>query len=323
MLNPAQNPILKASGFDKFGSRVPIPNDIESRVLQPVQKITQPMSLPDLGVADNTVRLWGYGARVKNGAGFFCAPPASQKPTKNSDYLRMFVDDSFTGLKQLGYGIIALPMSDVLYFNGTGEIPNGLGREIMTLYGAQATGSSAAGTNPWNNGNTGRVDLASVLTLTARSHVEDSGLFNVAGSMYYYVPTNKIRWYNGTIWQDLGGGGGGSGKTVNLSHWTHDLSLAGNEVYEHGLGAVPSTVRIQSNRLSENSDGTWDGTNNMCSQWGTVSPGIYQSYVALINSSAGNYAYGHVVSVDSTNVTVRWSKGGAPTGLMDMIITSS
>jgi len=37
----------------------------------------------------------------------------------------------------------------------------------------------------------------------------------VAGDMYYNSTTNLVRYYNGTIWQDMGSGGTG-GYTVNI-----------------------------------------------------------------------------------------------------------
>jgi hypothetical protein len=50
------------------------------------------MEVDELRVSQDTVRAWRHGLRVKNGAGVFAAPPEVQKPIKNSDYMRMFVD---------------------------------------------------------------------------------------------------------------------------------------------------------------------------------------------------------------------------------------
>ncbi|MCK9599340.1 MAG: hypothetical protein M0R06_09885 [Sphaerochaeta sp.] len=223
----------------------------------------------DFRAGKDAFRAWRHGARVANGKGFFCAPPPDSKPAKNSDYLRMWVDELVSG----GYGVIGLPMSDELWFNATGDA------EYVTLAAETTTGSDvvtftstaglevgmnireylgsaaidppthlargtyvkailstttvqvtkdAIGTGTGLNmrvglnanallqlhgpqvvgsDNSGIVDLYGVLDLLqGGDSVETSGLYDDKGAVYFNTVSNKVRWYNGTVWGDLGGG---------------------------------------------------------------------------------------------------------------------
>ncbi len=151
---------------------------------------SEDFALKDLRIAANTVRLWRHGVRVANGKGFFAAPRPSDKPTKNSDYLRMFVDEAE------GVGVISNPMTDELWFEATGDQPTD-GNLIMKLKGPGSVGSS----------NTGIVDLFSVLILLtasgAPSTVESSGLFDFEGAAYWNSTSKVIRIYDGTAWKTI------------------------------------------------------------------------------------------------------------------------
>ena len=310
----SQNPILEASGFDRFGNRNPIPNDPAEQVLQPVQKNTQPMTLPELKVAENTVHLWGSGARVKNGAGFFCAPPPSQYPKKNSDYLRLFVDSSFTGLQQLGYGLMTLPMSDQLWFVSTGDSssdPTTGGHTLMKLIGPKSVGSST----------TGIVDLSAVINLLSGGNlVETSGHFNNAGAVYFNTTLNALRWYNGSVWQTIGGGGGGSQPVI--THQTRNLATSGAVSFPHNFNGTPKLIRIQANIAGNFSDGSYDGTNQMVMYWGNYQAGLGTTEVFFLTTSGGlNYAT--VTAVTNASVQMIFNPVGSPTGIADLIITAS
>lgn len=46
----------------------------------------------DFRAGKDAFRAWRHGAKVANGKGFFCSPPASQNPLINADYQRFYVD---------------------------------------------------------------------------------------------------------------------------------------------------------------------------------------------------------------------------------------
>jgi hypothetical protein len=82
-LLPAEQALADPTSTQRFGTGKGVNEDSE---------------FLDLRVANDTVRLFRHGVRVKNGTGFFCAPPAVQNPTKNAHYMRAFVDSGYVAL---------------------------------------------------------------------------------------------------------------------------------------------------------------------------------------------------------------------------------
>ena len=313
----SQNPTIKDAGFNQNNERPAIAHDVNSQMNDLPQNISQMMILPRLDVANSTVRLWGGGVRLKNGAGIFFAPPANQSPKVNADYLRMFTDSSFTGNTQLGFGVIALPMSSQLFFNDTGELP-AFGHVILRLVGPKAAGTN----NTVSPRNIGIADFSSVIyLLTAGNTIESSALFNVKGAFYYNTVSNTIRWYNGTLWQSLGAGG--SSSQPKLSFATVNVTTTSTISYPHGFSGTPKLIRIQANIANEFSDGQYDGTSEGGVAWGANQAQSIGVSVFL-TTSGGNIALGTVTAVTATNVTINWSgKIGSPTGIANLIITAS
>jgi len=311
-MNPNSNPILAANGFDQYSQRMAIPNDPADQQLEPTQQMQQAVTFPDVAVANNTVRIWGTGIRLKNGKGIFFAPPPQSKPLKNSDYMRMFVDP-LNSPKQLGYGVLNLPMSDQLYINATGDMPSG-GRAMMILKGIEAV--NPGNPSDWSTHWRGTVDFWAVPILPVSSTVESSGLYNVEGAMYQNSATHKMMVYNGSAWVEAGG-------ATHAVVASRTASSTGAQTITHYLGATPTSIEIfATNAVGQpnSSSGIWDGSSNSCA-WTGGSAGSNASNAVYIDQG-GNNATAIISGVTSTQFTLTWSKSGSPTGTIYLVIKS-
>lgn len=118
--------------------------------------------------------------------------------------------------------------------------------------------------------------------------------------------------------------------------FTHDISLTTSTVIAHGLGRVPSYIWLNSLMATggggvgfTQSNGSYNGTTQNC---------IYAAPNSSSNAVAVNVASGKIVhiplganpadaafiegvcSVDSTNITIAWTKTGSPTGSGTLIV---
>jgi hypothetical protein len=108
---------------------------------------------------------------------------------------------------------------------------------------------------------------------------------------------------------------------------THDVSVTGTQTIAHGLGAIPKRVDIDVACLAQagtcHSFGCYDGTNTYCVfSYGCFTNSVLSVVAAdshiYIYISSGNDAYASI-AVDSTNITLTWSKDGTPTGSANLL----
>jgi len=109
---------------------------------------------------------------------------------------------------------------------------------------------------------------------------------------------------------------------------TRDLSTAsGNQTIAHGAGATPKVVRItviQAHTLAATDNysfGTYNGSSQVCVYRGQNSNSQYytgntSSYIIYIYSAVNNVTDASTASitVDSTNITLAWTKASGVTG---------
>jgi hypothetical protein len=117
-----------------------------------------------------------------------------------------------------------------------------------------------------------------------------------------------------------------SAKTGTLSI---DLATATTSTIPHGLGRTPKLVRL-SGTIGGNSsyawsNGSYDGTTQNCVfLYGLYNgndgggPQVSTSKIARIQTSSANYISG-VATIDSTSITIVWTKNNSPTGTTDFI----
>lgn len=67
-----------------------------------------------------------------------------------------------------------------------------------------------------------------------------------AGDVYYNTTSNKIKWYNGSVWSDIGSGGGGGGSIQWIEDSNAPLATVENKVrvynFEAGLAQELHTI---------------------------------------------------------------------------------
>jgi hypothetical protein len=181
---------------------------------------------------------------------------------------------------------------------------------LLKLLGPQVVGADS----------TGIIDCYGVLDLLQGSDVvETSGFYDDKGAVYFNTTSNKIRWYNGTAWADLGGSGG---STIKKSSHTHSAATTGAIDYAHGLGSVPTHIRLQANYSGSFSDGSYDGTLQNTMYWGTGA-GISSASIVYIDNGSGNISFGKITAMDATNITITWDKSGTPTGTATLLLEAS
>lgn len=115
---------------------------------------------------------------------------------------------------------------------------------------------------------------------------------------------------------------------------TYALSSAsGTVVVPHTLGRTPTYIRataiyVAGTSMSLNSFGTWDGTTQQCiytSKNGATPQANTNSGTLILmapNTSASDFQAA-VVSVDSSNITLTWTKTGSPSGNSYIILEAS
>ena len=106
-------------------------------------------------------------------------------------------------------------------------------------------------------------------------------------------------------------------KSIIAEHALGDAS--GDQTVAHGLGRVPVLVDVSAyfdGLDAITSRGTFDGTTNQCIYtWhsdGGYCAGNTDSYAIYFRTSSTTYT--GVLAADGTNITITWTRGGAPTG---------
>ena len=250
------------------------------------------------------------GMALKNGFGIFAKPPDSQNPLFLVDNFRFFTDQG------TGYGVIALPMSDKLFINGTGSLPpdnigTRTGESIVQFNGESITGATGNMLTPVRYGG-GMSSFSGAIWLPLNeSDIETLPAYKFRGMIYYNSTAQKVRIFKGShaagSWQDLTHNRG-----VVASHLA---SATGSATYGHSLGDVPTSVDIFATNFatqSNFSNGYWDGIDNTCT-YGGGNQGANSSNIVRIDQG-GNITIGTLTGVDASNITINWTKSGSPTG---------
>jgi len=126
--------------------------------------------------------------------------------------------------------------------------------------------------------------------------------------------------------------------TYSVVNTTYDLTTAsGTQDIAHGLGKTPKKVKITATTAGQSSDsttnpflsiGVWDGTTTATfyldrSNGGSTKWGVDTTNIARYASdSVGTTSQVATISVDSTNITLSWTKSGSPTGTLYLIVES-
>lgn len=99
-------------------------------------------------------------------------------------------------------------------------------------------------------------------------------------------------------------------------------TASGNQVIAHGLGKVPTMIRVTALKRNASvgfawSQGVSNGTTHSYIAYTSFTAGAYDAnqgseFILLGDDDAGNMQYASV-SVDATNITLAWTKAGSPT----------
>ena len=172
-----------------------------------------------------------------------------------------------------------------------------------------------------NTANTGAATL-NVNSLGAvtikKSHDQDLATGDIESGQIVTVV------YDGTNFQMQSQKSSTASLTYTNGVTTKNLADAsGDQVIAHGLGAIPSKVRMSVRYSSGSSyiylcDGTYNGTTQRYSLLYTsgttgVGSGTGSGLILAFNGSPSDQQVA-VISVDATNITLTWTKTGTPTG---------
>lgn len=104
---------------------------------------------------------------------------------------------------------------------------------------------------------------------------------------------------------------------------THDNSGTTSNVIAHGLSATPKRVRIVAigGDTVNLSSGTYNGTTMSCIYKNTgTNKGSSTAYIINTSGAGSQTVYSTAtIAVDSTNITLTWTKTGADTGTTDLM----
>lgn len=122
---------------------------------------------------------------------------------------------------------------------------------------------------------------------------------------------------DGTDWTSAAPSAAGLTATTGSS--SHSASATGAETIAHGLGTTPTLVELHAVWYSSASNesqshGSYDGTNNACVFMMDGSGAGNNTSKALYMGWTGGNNFSCTVTVDGTNITLTWGKGGSPSG---------
>ena len=210
--------------------------------------------------------------------------------------------------------------------------PNG----STTVAGKWQGATIAQQTTATDTGSTGAelIPLNKNLTITSAG-AANAGQINILNASGYNDPTTL---------------GSGTGSAANYlrgdSSWTavpypklttgiatHDVSSTGTQTIAHGLGAIPTMIKIQAVNVMvitggdlQQSAGTYDGStaNVIYQSIYPTTPSYYSNgsetgYIVHLDYSAGSVYARASITVDATNITLTWSKNSSPTGTAQLL----
>lgn len=200
---------------------------------------------------------------------------------------------------------------DTLYPSGSGtSTGTNTGNETTTTEGALINGATAK-TTPVDADYVGLMDSAASNVLKKLSWA------NIKATLKTYFDTQ----YSNGVFK--------SGVT------TYDVSTtSGTQTIAHGLGITPKRVTIKSamvsaTTLDSNSYGVFDSSGNRClyniletddtTSGNLVGTSTSYAILASIDSTDLDDSVTGVILVDSTNITITWTKTGSPTGTLYLL----
>ncbi len=197
---------------------------------------------------------------------------------------------------------------DTLYPSGSGtSTGTNTGNETTTTEGALINGATAK-TTPVD------ADFVGLM---------DSAASNILKKLSWANIKATLKTYFDTLYVSNALGFSKNGTT------TYDVSTAsGTQTIAHGLGRVPSKVRLTSvlgnGSPMSVSFGSYDGTTNsnthlyFSSNITGVSDVDNTNAIVVFADSTTKHANG-VVTVDATNITITWTKTSTPTGTANIL----
>jgi hypothetical protein len=197
------------------------------------------------------------------------------------------------------------------------------GQGTVTVTNA-GVASLIAGSGISISGSTGNITVTCTLT-DAQLSTSDITTNNVSTSKHGFAPkapNDATKYLDGTGTYSVPAGSGGSFTAKVGVDFRLLNASSGNQTEAHGLGKTPTFVRIVAYVFRSNgayfllSDGAFNGTNAFSVSGATdhSSTGVSDANGNMVNlliSSAGQTA---TISVDSTNITLAWTKVGSPAG---------
>lgn len=150
------------------------------------------------------------------------------------------------------------------------------------------------------------------------------------GDIIYFDGSDNVRLAKGAYGQYLGMNSGATAPAwatplYKVGADTRDLSTAsGNQTIAHGLGRTPYKVRLTG--VSNPPNGTswamavYNGTTQASNYSSAADGGAEEAGATFRLGEADSGAYNEAtITVDSTNITIAWTKTGSPTGTANLV----
>jgi len=115
------------------------------------------------------------------------------------------------------------------------------------------------------------------------------------------------------------------GATIAAGTTTHDISSTTTKNIAHGLGSIPTMVRLTAVMASTNNRisyayGVYTSAEYSVTLAGDIGTGTSEThgtgFILFANSAAYNQA---AITLDSTNIILTWSKTGTPSGTISFV----
>lgn len=210
--------------------------------------------------------------------------------------------------------------------NSSGKISSGFGGAASSL--ATLNGSSLVVENPANA--TATPTASKIVIADATAKINDGWIgLTTAGDTVYSDGTDLQRLAIGTANQVLTVNSGATApewKTVKVLTFKNGTgtragnTASGTQTFAHNLGVTPSYVRITARYYTNSgtsmsiSDGVYNGTTtsstSLFTDTGPLSVVSNSNIIEIYYTTSGSNNQKATISVDSTNITLTWTKAG-------------